>query len=231
MSHCHATHTRKELFGPEDLAFAKRFFPGLKSIAGHNLIDPFRLSFEDPFFVTLLREPISRAISHHQDNVVRGGSRKSFEEALKENGELCNLQVKLIAGEANLDKAKRALEKFNFVGLTEKFDLSLHLLKKLAPCEMDLNYRRRVVARDNSVKTAIQKDARLMELAREHNHLDLQLYEFGVNEVFPRLCSKVGLSPDQKLPGWEMERAVSPLRFRLGRLYNKAFRFACKFRS
>jgi len=229
-AHCHATHTRRELFRQEDLDFAQRFFPGLKSIAGHNLADPFRLAVPEPFYITFLREPISRAISHHQDNVIRGGSGKTFEDALREKSELENLQVKLIAGERNLDKAKRALEKFNFVGLTEKFDLSLHVLEHLAPSPLDLSYRRRVVARDNSVKTAIQKDSRLMEMAREYNQLDLDLYAFAVKEIFPKLCAKAGLLADQKVSSLETAGDQSPLRFRFGRLYNKAFRLACKWR-
>jgi hypothetical protein len=80
----------------------------------------------DPFHITFLREPVSRVISQYQESVVKGTNRKSFEECLREKGNLENLHVKLIAGERNLDKAKRFIEKCNFVGLTEKFNLSLH---------------------------------------------------------------------------------------------------------
>ena len=42
---------------------------------------------------------------------------------IAERDNLKDLQVKLMAGERNLDKAKRYLEKCRFIGLTEKFEV------------------------------------------------------------------------------------------------------------
>ena len=141
------------MFSPADFEFVKTMFPRLRSIVGHNLVDPLRFSVADPFYVTFLREPVARVISHYQSSVVRGKNRMTFEESLQQHGHLNNWQVKLMAGGENLDKAKRFLERCDFIGLTEHFDLSLHVLERLAPCKLDLHYKKRKVAKDNEIKT------------------------------------------------------------------------------
>jgi hypothetical protein len=114
--------------------------------------------------------------------------------------------------------------------MTENFDFSLHLLEKLCPYKLNLRYKRKVVARDNTVKNNIQSDARLMEMAREYNQLDLALYAFAVNEVFPRLCAQAGLKPTDKLASFETYKSVIKPKYLAGRFYNKVFRELCKRR-
>lgn len=230
LSHCHAGHTKRSVFTQADLRFAQRFFPGLRSIAGHNLVDPLRLTVPQPFYMTFLREPVSRAISHYQDTVLRGENRQTFEEYLRENRGLENLHVKLMAGERNLDKAKRFLARCDIVGLTEKFNLSLHVLQRLCPEQLNLSYRKKVVAKDNSIRKSIESDPRLLDIAREHNRLDLELYSFAVNEIFPSLCERAGLRPDEKVASFETSSDAIAPRYSLGRFYNRIFRQACKFR-
>ncbi|HHY84845.1 MAG TPA: sulfotransferase family protein [Verrucomicrobia bacterium] len=223
-AHCHTNHTRKPVFSKSDLAFVMRFFPRLRSIAGHNLVDPPGLEAPDPFYMTFLREPVSRVISHYQDSVLRGNNRLSFEESLMKIGTMENLAVKLMAGSRDLEKAKRFLAQCGFVGLTEKFDLSLHVLRRLSPYRLNLNYRRKVVARDYRIRDAILADDRLIRLARERNQLDLELYEYGIKEVFPRLCRKAGLDPDAPAESFDRYRHELKPRYLLNRLYNQVFR-------
>ena len=230
LSNCHTNQTKQRVFGQADLDFARKVFPNLRSIAGHNLIDPLQLSVPDPFHMTFLREPVARVISQYQDGVLRGHDRRTFEEVLQERKNLENLQVKLMAGERNLDKAKRYLEKCRFIGLTEKFNLSLHLLDRLSPHKLNLRYKRKVVARDNTVKNKIQADARLMDMAREFNQLDLALYALAIGEVFPKLCRQAGLNPADKLASFETYKSVIKPKYLLGRFYNKVFRELCKRR-
>jgi hypothetical protein len=228
---CHAHQTRRDTFSQADFNFVRKLFPGLKSIAGHNLVDPLRLSFPNPFFMTFMREPIARVLSHYQDEVLRGNSRMTFEESVSTKEQLQNLHVRLMAGEANLDKAKRFLEKCGAVGITEKFDLSLHTVERLCPYKLDLHYRRRVVARDNATKEAVQRDSRMLELAREYNRLDLELYDFAVKEIFPKLCEKAGLNPSEKVSSYEILSDRIYARNQIGRFYNKVFRELYKLRS
>jgi hypothetical protein len=232
--HCATTHAGHHVFNQADLAFAKKLFPGLRSIAGHNLINPSRFSVPDPFFMTFLREPVARVLSHYahidrrhqKHNLPRIG----FEEALRTRGELENLQVKKLAGSRNLDQAKAFLERCSFVGLTEKFDLSLSLLDRVSPYKLDLGYRKFRVSKDNSLTREIASDARLMELAREFNQLDIQLYSFAT-EVFSRLCEKAGLRATDPLPQFDRGEDGFKWKFALGRFYNRmVYRQLCKFR-
>jgi len=228
---CHTDHTKKPLFGQRDFDFARKIFPGLRSIAGHNLIDPLSLSVPDPFYMTFLREPVARVFSNYQDSVF-SGNRMTFEECLRRGEYLENLHVKMMAGERNLDKAKRFLEKCGFVGLTEKFDLSLHVLERLSPCPLNLNYKRRRVAPDNRIKKALESDERLVEMARERNKLDIELYSFAVNEIFPKLCAKAGFNPSDKVASYDHYTNEIKWRYVLGHFYNMSFyRQICKVRN
>jgi hypothetical protein len=197
---------------------------------GHNLADPGHLKVPHPFFMTILREPIARVISHFQYSVENGRNDKSFEETLRASENLENLQVKLIAGSRNLDKAKRFLEQCAFVGLTENFDLSLKVLERLSPYKLRLNYEKRMVARGNDLKDSLTGDERVLELAREYNKLDLELYAFAVNEIFPKLCQKAGVNPAEKVPSYQVEGSTKRLNYRLSRVYSKMYRHLCALR-
>ncbi len=230
LRNCHTNQTTRSTFTQADLEFARKCYPGLRSIVGHNLVDPAQLKVPNPFFMTILREPVARVISHYQYSIQNGHNKKSFEETLRASENLENLQVKLIAGGRNLDKAKRFLEHCAFVGITEKFNLSLRILERLSPCKLRLNYERRVVARGDGLKDSLQNDERMLELAREYNQLDLALYDFAVNEVFPRLCQKAGVNPAEKVPSYQVPGSTRRLNYQLSRVYSKLFRHLCKLR-
>jgi len=233
--HEHINHSQRKIFDAADFALAKKTFPALKCIAGHNLVDPLSLPVHNPFYMTFLREPIARVLSQYQErtfvNRRQGRPVQNFEDALRTDPELENLHVKLMAGEQNLDKAKRFLEKCAFVGLTEKFDLSLHVLGRLYPKNWDLNYQKRRVQTDNSIKKSLEADSRMMELARERNQMDLELYSFAVNEIFPKLCEKTGFNPADKVARLDnYSHRIKP-NILLNRFYNQSiYRQLCKFR-
>jgi hypothetical protein len=206
-------------------------FPGLRSIAGHNLVDPLNLSVPNPFYMTFLREPVARVFSHYQGSVL-SGNRRTFEEELHRSEDLENLHVKLMAGGRNLDKAKRYLETCGFVGLTEKFELSLQVLERLGPYPLNLNYKRKNLAPDNRIKKSLENDSRLVEMTREYNKLDLELYSFAVNEIFPRLCAKAGLGPADKVASHDHYTSEIKWKYLLGHFYNMSFyRQICKVRN
>lgn len=227
---CHTNQNDRSTFTQSDFDFARKCYPALRSLVGHNLVDPMQLTVAEPFYMTILREPVARVISHYQYSVQRGNNKKTFEETLRASENLENLQVKLIAGGRDLDKAKRFLERCAFVGLTEKFDLSLRVLERLSPWKLKLNYKRRVVAETNTLKDALKSDPRMLELAREYNKLDLALYQFAVDEIFPRLCQKAGVNATEKIPSYAADGSGETLNYRLSKVYSKTFRLICKFR-
>jgi len=180
--------------------------------------------------MTFVREPVARVFSHYQESVMTGKNRLSFEQSLRSNEKLENLHVKLMAGERSLDKAKRFLEKCAFVGVTEKFDLSLHVLERLSPYHLDPYYQPRRLAVDNRIKTSLERDGAMIDLAKEFNRLDLELYDFALGEILPKLCEKAGLSPSEKVASYDNRSKRVKFKYRLGRFYNKmVYRQICKW--
>jgi Sulfotransferase family len=220
LSACATNHTKKPIFRQDDFVFANFFFPKMKSLAGHNLLNPLALNLSDPFHMTFLREPVARIFSHYQDRLLATGKTQTFEEFMRQNAGAENLHVKLMAGERNLDKAKRYLERCDFVGLTEKFDLSLHMLGKLSPNPLNLRYLRRRTATTNAIRKPLASNSHMIELARERNQLDLALYDFATQEIFPKLCAKAGFTPDSKVASLDTYTNDRHLRYRLCHLYN-----------
>jgi len=230
---CPTNHAKKKEFTQSDLDFARNAYPRLRCITGHNLVQPLKYCVPDPFYATFVREPVARVISHYQMTVHddRDQNRMSFEESLQKNDLLQNLQVKLMAGKPDVDEAKRFLEKCSFVGVTERFDLSLEVLNRLSPRKWRLNYCRRRVAKDNAVQKSLLADNRLMDVARDSNKLDLELYRFAVEEIFPKLCTKAGMSPSDKVGSYDTYRTERHFRFWMYDFYSRVvYRQLCKLR-
>ena len=205
----------------------------MRSVAGHNLVNPTRLPFKNPFFMTILRDPIARVISHYPQIKRRRDPNIDFEKAFREWGELENLHVKLMAGERSLDKAKFFLEKnCGFVGFTEKFDLSLRVFNQLSPCKLDINYRKRRISKDGASKKSLQTDPRFLEMARDANRLDVELYSFAMTEIFPRLCEKAGFSASDSVPALDAAADEFKTSYAVGRFFNRVvYRELCKLRN
>ncbi len=226
---CQTNHTKKKVFTQQDFVFARKVFPCLKGLTGHNLIDPLQLSVPNPFHITILREPITRVISQYRDSTNLGHNTRSFEESMKSLPDYENLHVKLMAGEQNLDKAKRYLEACSFVGLTEKFDLSLHMLDKLSPYKLNLKYARRRVTPSTAPKVNLEKDEGMMDIARAYNRLDLELYSFARREIFPKFCAKTGFKEDATVASFDFYKSETRPKFLAFSLYNMLFyRQVCK---
>src|SRR5689334_19201964 len=65
-----------------DIRWARRFYPGLKSIAGH-CVAPYTDLDEaglNPRFFTFMRDPIQRCASHYQFSMERKTQRVPFEQ-------------------------------------------------------------------------------------------------------------------------------------------------------
>ncbi len=117
------------------------------------------------------------------------GSQVEFEQWM-ENPQYRNDQVKTLAGEEDLEKAKGILAGM-VVGITEKHDLSLLVIRELLPqMGFDTSYRPIVNAARKVVDTRhlLEKhESRIREL----NSLGIQLYEYAVNEIWPRQLARV----------------------------------------
>ena len=222
MYHCDANLTKKDPFTKKELRLAKKIFPSIKSISGHNLKETTtHLNDKDHLHITVLREPVKRCLSHFQDNCLRHGNTLPFEEWILMD-RVQNLQVKHITGEENLEKAKKILkEKFFFVGLTERFDESLQLFKAISPCKVNINYKKKVVASNNTIKNELLKEPDKVELAKKYNQLDLELYQFVKEELFTQKMNENAELIEQTEKPREKYKSVLTLNYQMSVFYNK----------
>lgn len=189
---------RRWLRLPEQVREANR--EGAAVITGHFRYGIHRWVEGPCRYVTFLREPVDRVLSHYyyqrerpenpQHDLVRsipGGLAGAV--AHEEYTQLQNMQTRMLAGvpedgnllaeqelpdDEMLARAKRNLEACAIVGLTERFD------ETLAMMATTLGWRTPVYASRNTTRQRPKVDALppdIQELVRERNALDLALYE------------------------------------------------------
>lgn len=163
-------------------------------IHGHFLATKYDRWFPGNRKVTWLRDPLQRAISHYKywqrspspknpvyvDLMDRGFG---FQDFVKEP-RLQNLQTRYLDG--------TDLDEYVFVGLTEEFDKSLGLFRRILGIDLDPNVGSINMnpERENSATYELdQLDGALVEQFKELNREDFILYQKARN-VFERLCGE-----------------------------------------
>jgi len=148
---------------------------------------------------TFLRNPVERVISQYYFQIQRGqlDAATSLETFVREDlGRSCNVQTAFMSGlelkhnlgeitlsrdlytEALLEKAKAGLHRQTAIGLTERFDESLLLFKKVFGWKsIRLFYVRRRIGWLRRERPPVSEQ--LLELIRRYNALDLELYRYG----------------------------------------------------
>ncbi|MEO8044949.1 MAG: sulfotransferase family 2 domain-containing protein [Spartobacteria bacterium] len=163
----------------------------LRVVRGHLTYGIHEFLPQGASYITILREPVARVLSAYYFVLRRPlnplhrklkKERLSIEDCIRLFPQRQNLQCRFIAGvedtatngERLLDLAKENLAKsFSVVGISERFEESLMLMAKTFDWRIP-SYENWKVA-----KTRPQIDPGAVELIREHNRLDLELYEFG----------------------------------------------------
>lgn len=188
--HCNVKPLTKEdagVFSSKSMKILYHINPFVRSIAGHS-VKPFSDLVNivpDIKYITILREPFARYISHYQYQVERMRSTFSFEDFL--TAEFThNFQTRKIAGSADIEKAKDTLKKIFFVGIIEEFDQSIIILqKKLFPEKFRTLYQPKNLARKRDISKSIfiQMDKYRSKI-ESRNLLDLELYDYVKNDLF-----------------------------------------------
>jgi hypothetical protein len=153
-------------------------------------------------YITVLREPTDRVISGYKyirkesrhvlhDRVVNGdigleeyiesGMDKVFAENLQ-TLQLSGRQFGTLDDEA-LREAKRNMEQFLLVGLTERFEETLALLRRTLRLRVPVYVSR-------NVSTPLKVSESATKLIRERNALDMELYEFARDLFVERVASQ-----------------------------------------
>ena len=184
------------VFEPVDMKKIIIINPFVRSIAGH-AIKPYN-DFSDTFpgirYITLLRDPIQRTISHYHYSVNKHGSNLTFEEYLR-TPESLNRQTRAIAGSEDIDIAKQIISnRFFLVGIVEEFDEFLILLKKkLHPRKLKISYRLQNVAGKDYIREKIEKHLGLYHnQIIQRNLLDIELYNYIKSKILPKEKEKYG---------------------------------------
>jgi hypothetical protein len=131
------------------------------------------------WYFTFLRDPVDRYLAHLNYQVARMDIPWTLERFLNEP-RFDDFMVRRLAGRPDLDGALRVLEtKLSFVGLVERFDESLVLLRQHLPwTTLDITYERRNVA-DVAAQPFRWEDlsCETKERIVEKNRLDRELYK------------------------------------------------------
>lgn len=178
-----------------------RYFAGHINFGVHELLPK-------PYtYITILREPISRLISLYFYSVKETNSYyhsvakkySGLEDFLLHSNllELDNGQLRFIYGgskdhfidrtpfgqctEAMLEQAKKNIEEsFSLVGIMEKYDESMLLLKQILNWNSCFYIRRNTSKSDNSYKSI---DPKILNELVTRNSLDIQLYKFAKDRL------------------------------------------------
>ncbi len=196
-------------FSAEDLQRVRRLYPRLKSIAGHRVYGHVDLAANgsDIHYITLMRDPLKRCASRFQFNVqARGKTDLVFEEWIQTDYPR-NLATKWIAGGEDVDKAIRILQEKNiFVGLTERYDESLVLMKRLVASDLNISYERVNFATDNTIKDNLLANESTRQMLIEAQRADLELYDYVSKELYPAYQREFGSSLEAEVARYQQTR-------------------------
>jgi hypothetical protein len=196
-------------FSSQDLQRLRKIYPRLESIAGHRITGYIDLQDNgDQFkYFTFLRDPVKTCASRFQYNIqYRGKKELVFEEWIQKDWTR-NAQTRLIAGVEDYRQAVQIIQKKAiFVGLTERFDESLLMLKALVENGLNIAYRRVNVANHNSIAKDLLANPRTRQMLVDANQADLQLYDHVSKELYPAQQEKYGPSLQDDLLKFQQSR-------------------------
>lgn len=196
-------------FSASDLKRLRKFYPNLESIAGHRITGYADLqdnSTEFKYF-TLMRDPLTSCASRFQYKVQVSGQKNLVFEKWIQQDWTRNHQTKWIAGVDDVDKAIRIIQDKNiFVGLAERFDESMVLLKALMANELNISYRQVNVARKNTIKERLLSTESTRQILIESQKADQELYNFIRHELYPTYQREYGPSLEADVADYQKTR-------------------------
>jgi hypothetical protein len=197
-------------FSAQDLQRLRKFYPNLKSIGGHRVtgyMDMQENGTEFKYF-TFMRDPLARCASRFQANVQKKKKDKDiiFEEWIQTDLPR-NLATKWIAGVADVAEAIRIIQAKNiFIGLTERFDESMVLLKALMANDLNISYKPVNVARNNTIAKRLLTNESTRQMLIEAQQADLELYNFVRQELYPMYQREYGPSLEADVANYQRTR-------------------------
>lgn len=216
-----------KLFTAGDLRVSRRMLPGVRCISGHAVrpVADLESSGEDIKYITVLRSPVERYLSQFKYWTDRMGTRLTFEQFLAHEP-AWNFQTKKIAGNDDVDLAKRLIEeRFLLVGTVERFNEFLFLLKKkLEPMPFDVRYSQKNLAKRDGMVDELY--ATYGDEIEARNMLDTELYNYLENSLLPRFVNEYGEGFQSNYEQFELDLALGNepmLRRRVDYVFRKCY--------
>ena len=92
------------------------------------------------------------------------------------------------------------------MGLTERFDESMLLLKALLANNLNISYQPVNVARKNNLAERLLSNESTRQMLVEANRADMELYNFVRNELFPSFQKEYGTELGADLAQYQQNR-------------------------
>lgn len=177
----------------------RRFYPRLDAILGHDVRAYSDLGRDRAVeYVAYMRDPLERCASHYQYDVQRGGVDLPFEEWITHEA-VPNRQTRIIGGPgATADDAISLLGRFSFIGVLNRFDEGLVMMRKSLDLP-DMRYARKWVAPSDGIKARLLADPASLELLEEANRHDMALWQHVVEEIYPKQLAAHGPDLDAEV--------------------------------
>ena len=196
-------------FSSEDLHRLRKLYPNLQSIAGHRVTGYMDLKEKgtDFQYFSFMREPLKTCASRFQYNIqYRKKKDLVFEDWIQKDWTR-NRQTTIFAGIADVEKAIQIIKsKKIFIGLTERFDESMVLLKEFKAKELNIAYQPVNVAKKNSIAADLLANEKTRQLLVEANQADLQLYNYVKTELYPTFQREYGPSLETDVANYHINR-------------------------
>jgi hypothetical protein len=188
----------ESMFGKELAVVPEHQMDNLRIVMGHLYFGAHAFGARSCTYLTVLREPIDRVISHYYfvrhdpANYLYELARKmTLKEFVESRGrqEPNNDQTRLLAGSSDsasfgicldetLDIAKRNLaQHFAVIGITEDFNRSLILMKRILGWRNLPFYTKQNVTSRRATKESISPET--LQVIQAHNMLDIELYRYA----------------------------------------------------
>jgi hypothetical protein len=232
LTHCDVKPLTKDasrVFSSSDMENILRINPFVKSISGHSITpsSDLRGAYPNITYITLLRDPVERYISHYRywvDVMGYEGNMQNFMASKKH----WNFQVKKIAGVEDIGIAKDAIDKeFLLVGLMEEFaEFLVVLRKKIYPEDFKLhNYHLNKGKESKNHNRFRGELEHFLPSIKERNNLDIELYNY-VKEKWAREKRNYGPSfigdlEKLKRQSWNLRSLKWNINFLYRNLYYK----------
>jgi hypothetical protein len=166
----------------------------IKAISGHHDFGIHKHFNCPSTYFSMVREPVDRVVSLYyflastpQYLNYESVKNMTLEEFVVKNAQAKNHQTSFFSGEnqLNLEVAKKNLEAyFPVVGVTESFDESVFLLKKLYGWKNIVYKKENVTKKRPKIKDVPLSTIKLIE---EYNRLDIELYNYAKKRLQQQL--------------------------------------------